>query len=33
MSDFNKEFLNALLNREKFDEFMRGQLQTALNSL
>lgn len=22
-----------LLNREKFDEFMRGQLQTALNSL
>lgn len=33
MSDFNREFLNALLNREKFDEFMRGQLQTALNSL
>lgn len=33
MSDFNKEFLNALLNREKFDEFMRGQLQTVLNSL
>lgn len=33
MSDFNKEFLNALLIREKFDEFMRGQLQTALNSL
>lgn len=26
MTDFNKECLNALLNKEKFDEFMRTQL-------
>lgn len=33
MTDFNKECLNALLNKEKFDEFMRNQLEEGLNQL
>ncbi|MCD5530165.1 IS256 family transposase, partial [Lactobacillus delbrueckii subsp. lactis] len=33
MADFNKECLNALLNKEKFDEFMRTQLEEGLDQL
>jgi putative transposase len=33
MTDFNKECLNALLNKEKFDEFMRTQLEEGLDQL
>ena len=31
MTDFNKECLNALLKKEKFDEFMRTQLEEGLD--
>lgn len=33
MTDFNKECLNVLLNKEKFDEFMRTQLEEGLDQL
>lgn len=33
MTDFNKECLNALLNKEKFDEFMRTQLSLKKDSI
>ncbi|MDK8160961.1 transposase, partial [Lactobacillus delbrueckii] len=33
MTDFNKECLNALLNKWKFDEFMRTQLEEGLDQL
>ncbi len=33
MTDFNKECLNVLLNKWKFDEFMRTQLEEGLDQL
>lgn len=33
MTDFNRECLNALFDKEKFDKFMRTQLQEGLNLL
>lgn len=33
MTDFNRECLNALFDKEKFDKFMRTQLEEGLNLL
>ncbi len=33
MTDFNRECLNALFDKEKFDKFMRAQLEEGLNLL
>lgn len=33
MTDFNRECLNALFDKEKFDKFMRSQLEEGLNLL
>lgn len=33
MTDFNKECFNALLHKQKFDDFMRTQLEEGLNQL
>ena len=33
MTDFNRECLNALFDKEEFDKFMRTQLEEGLNLL
>lgn len=33
MTDFNKECINVLLNKENFNEFMRTQLEEGFNQL